>query len=119
MAKTVVFVLLFCSFIIYSAWVYTKGTQSPVVMNAMENRGKILFQEYNCTACHQVFGLGGYLGPDLTHTMSLPGKEALCRAMLQTGSLRMPAFRLNQQETEELVAYLKFVNTAAGIQNNK
>ena len=43
-------------------------------MNKEAITGKVLYQKYNCTACHQIYGLGGFLGPDLTIVVSQQGK---------------------------------------------
>jgi nitric oxide reductase subunit C len=73
--------------------------------------GKLLYQKYNCTACHQLYGLGGYMGPDLTNMVSSPGKgEMYARAFLQAGTQRMPNFNLLEDEIKSLVAYLKYVD---------
>ena len=76
--------------------------------------GKILFQKHNCTACHQLYGLGGYLGPELTTVMSQPGKgEAYVKAILKSGTARMPDFHLGEQEINSLVDFLSYVNQSA------
>ena len=36
--------------------------------------GRIVWQKYNCQSCHQLYGLGRYLGPDLTNVVSNPKK---------------------------------------------
>ncbi len=61
-------------------------------------------------ACHQFYGLGGYMGPDLTHVVSSKG-AAYARAFLISGTERMPNFGFNEQEMDELVAFLEFVDT--------
>lgn len=60
-------------------------------------------------ACHQVFGLGGYLGPDLTNVYSRRD-EAYIRAFLQHGSAVMPDFQLSDNDMEALVAYLQILD---------
>ena len=75
--------------------------------------GQELFQEYNCIACHQFYGLGGHMGPDLTNAMSYRGEgvgEAIARAFLINGGNGMPNFELNENAINALVAYLKFVD---------
>ncbi len=109
----ILFVFLFCCFSIYTLVVYTTGTNvlSPE-MNENAVKGKILYQKYNCTACHQLFGLGGYLGPELTTTISQPGKGPLyASALLSTGTLRMPDFHLSKEEINQIVEFLKYVDS--------
>lgn len=80
-------------------------------MTAEAQKGKLLFQKYNCTACHQLYGLGGYMGPDLTNVMSKEGiGEMYVRAFLQNGTQRMPNFNFSEDEIKSLVGYLKYVD---------
>ena len=77
--------------------------------------GKLVWQKYNCQSCHQLFGLGGYLGPDLTNIYSHPEKgEILIRAMLKSGTRQMPEFDLNEDEVLALLEFLKSAD-ASGI----
>ena len=71
--------------------------------------GQQLFQDHNCIACHQFYGLGGYMGPDLTNVISNRG-EAYSRAFIAAGTQRMPNFNLSNEETDALVAFLAFVD---------
>ena len=83
-------------------------------MNTLAAKGKTLYREFNCTACHQIYGLGGYLGPELTTVMSDPAKgEAYARAILKSGTERMPDFKLTESETNQLVAFLEYVDATA------
>ena len=72
--------------------------------------GKHLFQKYNCTSCHQIFGLGGYIGPDLTNCMSAEGGPQRADIWLRNGSIRMPDFELSDQEVAELLAFLTYID---------
>lgn len=113
---------LFILFLSYSFFVYTVGTSNEnTTMNFNAVKGKYLFQKYNCAACHQLFGLGGYLGPELTKVISTQGKgEAYATAFIQSGTRRMPDFHLEQQEVSALVDYLKYVDkTAVNYKFNK
>jgi nitric oxide reductase subunit C len=95
--------------------VYTTGTDgSPVQTDSKTIKGKLLFQKYNCTACHQLYGLGGYLGPELTTLMSQAGKgERYAQAILKTGTQRMPDFKLTDEEIASLICFLKYVDATA------
>jgi nitric oxide reductase subunit C len=99
----------------YSFIVYTKATEAAPVISATEQqeirKGKQLFQEYNCIACHQFYGLGGYLGPDLTKAWSDKNRgEAYIKAMLKSGGARMPKYELSDADINALSAYLKFAD---------
>ena len=99
------------AFSAYSAMVYTATPnlepRRPLTESAAH--GQRLYQEYNCVACHQFFGLGGYMGPDLTNVASEKG-IAYARAYISAGSRRMPDFDLSEAEIESLVDFLVFVD---------
>ena len=113
------FVLLI-SFVLYSAFVYTTGTELPKIeANPDAINGKLIFQKYNCTSCHQFYGLGGYLGPDLTTVMSQKGKgEVYARAIMKSGTNRMPDFKLSDSEINKLVEFLKYVDQTEATSKN-
>lgn len=107
-----IFATLCVSFVFYSAYVYTMGTEAPQIapMSDRARHGQALFQEKNCIACHQFYGLGGYMGPDLTNVISNRG-AAYARAFIVAGTARMPNFGLADHEVDALVAYLEFVDS--------
>lgn len=73
--------------------------------------GQLVWQNHNCQTCHQLFGLGGYLGPDLTNVISEPGKgENVVKAMVNSGSGQMPAFSMEEGEMDNLIEFLKSVD---------
>jgi nitric oxide reductase subunit C len=72
-----------------------------------------LFQERNCTACHQFYGLGGYMGPDLTNVISTTGKGPLyARVFIQFGTAKMPNFHLTGAEVDAMIAFLEYVDAS-------
>ncbi len=116
--KILIFLALFVTYIIYSAVVYTKGTENNLAFSQTEweqiNHGKLLFQQYNCTACHQLYGLGGYLGPELTTAYSdVHRGESYIKAFLKNGGIRMPNFHFSEEDIKALISYLKYVDAAA------
>jgi nitric oxide reductase subunit C len=117
--KLKIFFSLFVFFFIYTAFVYTRGTETSITMNENAIAGKMLFQKHNCTSCHQLYGLGGYLGPELTTVMALEGREEYARAILKTGTQRMPDFHLNDEEINNLIEFLNYVDATAITYKNK
>ena len=95
----------------YSSYVYTTGTEAPHVtpMSEAARHGQQVFQAYNGIACHQFYGLGGYMGPDLTNVISNRG-EAVARAFIASGTATMPNLGLADEEIDAVVAYLAFVD---------
>jgi nitric oxide reductase subunit C len=98
-------IMIFASF--YSYLVYTGGTENKngELLTEKAAHGKILWQEYNCSACHQLYGLGGYMGPDLTNEIKLKGAE-YAKAIMTTGTVKMPNLHLNKTEIDEMAEYL-------------
>lgn len=112
--RQIIFWTLSGLFIIHSLFVFTTGTEKDLaapLMTREAQKGKLLFQEYNCIACHQVYGLGGYMGPDLTNVISRQaGGELYVRAFLTNGTQRMPNYQMNEEQMDALVAYLAYVD---------
>ncbi len=111
--KPIYFFAIICTgFLSYSFSIYLNPPSSmdkltnEEMTNAAE--GKLVFQKYNCQSCHQIYNLGGYLGPDLTNCYSQEGKgELYIKAMVQSGTNQMPAFQLSEQEINSLLHYFK------------
>lgn len=109
---------MFVVFVIYSFVVYTKGTDIEISFSYIEqtriNNGKLLFQKHNCISCHQLYGLGGYLGTELTTAWSDPFRgEKYIKAFLQNGSIRMPNFHFKNTEINDILGYLRYVDSTA------
>ncbi len=105
---------LFILFVIDAYFVYTSGTEndpSQSFLTEGAKNGKLLFQEHNCISCHQLYGLGGYMGPDLTNVMSAPGKgEIYVKTLIQNGTQRMPNLHLPESDVKALTEYLNYVD---------
>lgn len=115
MIKPMIAISLFLCYVAYSGMVYTGGTSHAVMpapaVSGKVQEGKRIYQELNCAACHQVYGLGGYLGPDLTNAYSDPKRgEAYMRALLKAGGNRMPDFKLRDEQVDALIQYLNYVD---------
>ncbi len=114
--KRVIALSLGACFLVYSAYVYTAGTRvahGGGGFTAQVAAGQQIFQEKNCTACHQFYGLGGYMGPDLTNVISAVGKGPLyAKVFIQNGTGRMPNFHLTGAEVDQVVAFLEYVDAS-------
>jgi nitric oxide reductase subunit C len=118
MIKIYIFSTLLTIYTIYSITVYSKGTQEtargPIPDATAIANGKKIYQQYNCTSCHQLYGLGGYLGPELTTAYSDPIRgELYLRAFLQNGGPRMPKFNFSPEQINDIISYLKYVDNSA------
>jgi len=99
-------------FAVYNTFVYTQGTSNNTPkMTALALEGEKLYQKNNCTACHQLFGLGGYLGPDLTNIISTKNKGPYyAKAFLNSGIKSMPKFNFTEQEQNAIIQFLTEVD---------
>jgi nitric oxide reductase subunit C len=69
------------------------------------------WQKKNCQTCHQLYGLGGYMGPDLTNVASNSGKdEKYLRTFIKYGTGKMPNFLLDDTEVSNVLAFLQWVD---------
>lgn len=107
-----VILILISIFVVYNIIVYTYGTSNNTPkMSELAIEGERLYQEHNCTSCHQLFGLGGYLGPDLTNIVSDENKgAAYAKAFLNSGIKVMPKFNFTAQEQNAIVQFLTEVD---------
>lgn len=107
-----IYVTLCLLFLVYSFCIYLQPYLKDTVADTNDiAEGRIVWQKNNCQSCHQLYGLGGYLGPDLTDFYSAPGKgEVFLKAMLESGIKQMPTVHLSDKEFNQLTAYLKSVD---------
>lgn len=108
--KFLILTVLCISFLSYSMVLYTTLDNGMPVAGEFALEGKTVWQQNNCQACHQLYGLGGHLGPDLTNVYSTK-PEAYIRAILQTGTPVMPNFHLDKKEINALVAFFEYTNS--------
>ena len=77
--------------------------------NAM--KGQDLWLQNNCNSCHQIYGLGGYLGPDITNVYSKKGRgEEYIKTILNSGIQTMPKFNFSDEEKDQFVQFFKEID---------
>ncbi|MEO6133510.1 MAG: cytochrome c, partial [Ginsengibacter sp.] len=103
--------VLATAFITYSFILYSATPVKSTIVSPETAQGKLLWQQYNCNSCHQVYGLGGYLGPDLTNVYSRRG-EGYITAFLKNGTNIMPNYDLKDHQIKELLAFLKNIDSS-------
>lgn len=108
--KVSTLLILVLTFLTYSFAIYWEELPEPIKANELAKEGKLIWQEKNCISCHQLYGLGGHLGPDLTNVAEKRPDEYL-KAFLKTGTKVMPNFNLSEREMNALIAFLKYTNT--------
>lgn len=112
--KNVRAILLILSivFVAYSLAVYTFTATGKSKKPTPEiTAGWKIWQEKNCQSCHQLYGLGGYMGPDLTNTASQKGREYM-RGFIQYGTGKMPNFHLSNTEVNNVIVFLSWVDAS-------
>lgn len=109
--KLYIAIILIAAFIFYSGFLYSSLPVKNITSSKVSTEGKMLWQQNNCIACHQVYGLGGYLGPDLTNTYSLKG-PAYISAFLKSGTVSMPNFQFSDHEVNALLSYLQNIDAS-------
>jgi len=103
----------------FQKWV--AGQKAPAVVSEQVAAGRKVYENNACVNCHTIAGTDskGIFGPDLTHLMSritiasgaAPNDEKNLKQWIEDpdaikpGCL-MPAMQLNQQDINDLVAYL-------------
>ena len=107
-------IALFIAFVVYTGLVYNysaKGGAESGLPTKQVLAGWNVWQAKNCHTCHQVYGLGGYLGPDLTNVASDPVKtDQYLKTFIKYGTGKMPNFNLDDSDVNNLVAFLKWVD---------
>ena len=92
----------------------TTGTPAGTVkvpategMTDQQLAGLATYNDEGCTSCHQIHGIGGHTGPDLSRA-GFRWDEAAIRAQIVTPKDdRMPTYdHLSQEQLDSVVAYL-------------
>lgn len=115
------FIVLVCVFVFYNANIYTnKSNYGKIRLSAKALKGESLWLENNCNACHQLYGLGGYLGPDLTNVCSTSGKsDEVLKIFMISGVKSMPKFNFNSREQDAILQFLKEIDKTGYFPNKK
>ncbi|MEZ5966198.1 MAG: cytochrome c [Planctomycetota bacterium] len=107
---------LLAAFVTQAAFVYGDDVAAgQAALSPTELRGRQVFLSHNCYACHQIYGFGGFLGPDLTNAAQRVPRARL-EELLTHGSKQMPAFALPAADIDAVEAYLRAVDrTGVGV----
>lgn len=107
---------LLASFAGQSALVYLDDTATPEMRLSEEGvSGRRLWHRFNCNVCHQIYGFGGFLGPDLTNAAPRLSRARLDE-VLTIGTAQMPAFHLDADQITAIETFLHELNdTGIGV----
>lgn len=113
--------LLLALFSSYNYIIYTDtSAYGAVRLSRKAVQGEKLWLENNCHSCHQIYGLGGYLGPDLTNVYSFRKRDdKFLKSMFNSGIKAMPQFDFNETEKEELLQFLIEIDQTGQYPNTK
>ena len=116
-----VLLLLLLLFAAYNYTLYTtQSDYGTIRLSEKALQGEKHWRENNCNACHQLYGLGGYLGPDLTNVYSFRKSDGnYLKAMFNSGVKAMPRFEFNETEKEELLQFLMEVDQTGTYPNTE
>ncbi len=109
--RVVVYLVAVVCFFVQAGFVYLDYPRGALGarLSAQAKGGLALWRKNNCQACHQIYGYGGFLGPDLTNVMSRRPLEDWTD-VLTRGRKQMPAFHFDQQQRAAIIAFLTEMN---------
>lgn len=112
MNARIILLLLCIACAVYTGFVYRFSDTKPneEVVRTAAQQGLIVWQEKNCQSCHQLYGLGGYMGPDLTN-VAAKGRPYM-QSFMAHGTPRMPDFHLTSRQIDELTSFLQWVDSS-------
>ncbi len=111
-------VALVAIFFTQTWFVYSDPVGAKVRLSAHATQGRGLWLAHNCQSCHQLFGFGGFLGPDLTNVADRYADrtgdrfDERLKTILTVGAKSMPAFQLDQDERDQLASFFRELNEA-------
>ncbi|MCL2830242.1 MAG: cytochrome c [Betaproteobacteria bacterium] len=80
--------------------------------------GKKIWETRNCVGCHTLLGEGAYFAPELSNVIKRLGSEEAVKDFIKLrpetgipGRRSMPQFNLTDKELDDVVAFLRYVNT--------
>ena len=77
-------------------------------MSSQELAGLKVYNEQGCSACHQIRGVGGQTGPDLSRAGRRWEEADIRRQIVTPKNDEMPAYDgLSPQQLDDLVTFLK------------
>jgi nitric oxide reductase subunit C len=103
--------LVLC-FALQTTLVYSDDA-SGVELEGEALAGSELWHVHGCQVCHQLYGFGGFLGPDLTNVASrYPGDQLRdqLEVVLTNGSGQMPSFELHSGDVDAFAAFFVEMN---------
>jgi nitric oxide reductase subunit C len=112
--------ILLLLFLAYNTFLYTdEYAYGTIRLSKQAQQGETLWLQNNCNSCHQLYGLGGYLGPDLTNEYSKINNDKLLKALFNSGIKAMPKFNFTETQCTNLIQFLNEVDKTGYYPNSK
>ncbi|MCZ6691247.1 MAG: c-type cytochrome [Planctomycetota bacterium] len=110
--REIIFGVIVVAYLFVAVVAYTDHPRKPGEdpLTEFERAGLDVWRRNNCQVCHQIYGFGGFLGPDLTNRVTDEIDDEELSWILEFGSGRMPALDLSEDDQEAVLAYLRAVN---------
>jgi nitric oxide reductase subunit C len=107
------FLCLIASTVILAIPLLTASTTQQTSVQVATGLG--IWRANGCDGCHTIYGQGGAFAPDLTHIYSQRGETYLREFLVNPGAFHpdqrvMPRFGLTISETDDLLAFLEWVD---------
>lgn len=108
------------AFVAQTALVYADDTADRTPpLSELARDGRRIWHAHNCQACHQIYGFGGFLGPDLTNAAPRMTLDYLGKVLTvgpNDGKSQMPAFHLDEDQIAAVQAFFIELNeTGIGV----
>jgi len=99
MLALLVITYLFIIFILYKV-----HKTKDITLNS--NKGLKVWLQHKCYSCHKIYGLGGFLAPDLTNVTNRLSFTNFS-LLITEGTINMPKFLLSKLELLYLFSFFK------------
>jgi len=114
------FILIFLGLVFHSEQQIPTRSNEAALTDAVV-RGKAVWEQNNCVGCHTILGEGAYFAPELGNVYQRRGGDVssgdvFIKGWIKTqptgvpGRRQMPQFNLSEQQLNDLVEFLKWVN---------
>jgi nitric oxide reductase subunit C len=106
-AKKILLGVLVLCFLVQTTLVYSDDRSPPLSDAAV--RGRVIYHRNACQVCHQLYGQGGFLGPDLTNAARRVDDVRMA-TLLTVGSGQMPAMHFDRAQIDDVRAFLREID---------
>ncbi|MCA8975531.1 MAG: c-type cytochrome [Planctomycetes bacterium] len=122
--RKVLMAALVAAFVGQTTLVYTDDTADRTPpLSELAIAGRRIWHDNNCQACHQIYGFGGFLGPDLTNAARRLSREYLTTVLTtgpNNGQTQMPAFHMDEDQIAAVREFLQELDqTGIGVPRAK